>query len=460
MPDVLTHEDEWLSEIADGGGDPKVLTHEDEWYNYIANGGDKPKKITHQDEWLEAIAEGGGGGGGVTVEALTVTENGTYTAPSGKAYSPVNVEVSTQIETAPPRDVNFIDFDGTIVYSYTAEEFLALTEMPPNPDHTADGLTAQGWNWSLAGAKEYVTDYKLLWIGQLYITTDGKTHVYIELFKGRTSPYCGFSLNGTAVIEWGDGQTDTVTGTNVNTLINTKHDYAEPGDYVIKIDVTEGTAQLNADGSSAAILNNATANISGNAVYTRAVKKIRIGRNFVPGNYGLNYIYGLQDITIPTSFIIKSAQSANNCPSLTAIVAPNGSNSGIDNRACASMIAVSYPEQPVGTDAPIVTTGTALANVSISKNVTTMGNGVSFCSGMTELYIPKNVTSIGASAFRYCMGLAELHLTPTTPPTVANSNAFESIAPDLKIFVPSGSLAAYTSATNYPDPSVYTYVEE
>lgn len=35
----------------------------------------------------------GGGGGGVTVEPLTVTENGTYTAPSGKAYSPVNVGV-------------------------------------------------------------------------------------------------------------------------------------------------------------------------------------------------------------------------------------------------------------------------------------------------------------------------------------------------------------------------------
>lgn len=32
--------------------------------------------------------------GGVTVEALSVTENGTYTAPTGKAYSPVTVNVS------------------------------------------------------------------------------------------------------------------------------------------------------------------------------------------------------------------------------------------------------------------------------------------------------------------------------------------------------------------------------
>ena len=32
-------------------------------------------------------------GGGVTVIPLEVTENGTYTAPHGKAYTPVSVNV-------------------------------------------------------------------------------------------------------------------------------------------------------------------------------------------------------------------------------------------------------------------------------------------------------------------------------------------------------------------------------
>lgn len=36
---------------------------------------------------------GGGGGGDVSVISLTATENITYTAPSGKAYSPVTVNV-------------------------------------------------------------------------------------------------------------------------------------------------------------------------------------------------------------------------------------------------------------------------------------------------------------------------------------------------------------------------------
>lgn len=42
---------------------------------------------------LKEIIDNGGTGGGVEVESLSVTENGTYTAEQGKAYSPVTVDV-------------------------------------------------------------------------------------------------------------------------------------------------------------------------------------------------------------------------------------------------------------------------------------------------------------------------------------------------------------------------------
>lgn len=38
-------------------------------------------------------AGGGGGGGDITVESKSIDANGTYTAPTGKAYSPVTVSV-------------------------------------------------------------------------------------------------------------------------------------------------------------------------------------------------------------------------------------------------------------------------------------------------------------------------------------------------------------------------------
>ena len=50
------------------------------------------------------------------------------------------------------KDVNFYDYDGSLVTSYTAEEFLELSEMPANPTH--EGLTAQGWNWTLEDAQD------------------------------------------------------------------------------------------------------------------------------------------------------------------------------------------------------------------------------------------------------------------------------------------------------------------
>lgn len=61
----------------------------------------------------ESDSGGGEGGGDITVEALSVTENGTYTAPSGKAYSPVTVNVPSDFSTA---HVTFINSDNTKQY--------------------------------------------------------------------------------------------------------------------------------------------------------------------------------------------------------------------------------------------------------------------------------------------------------------------------------------------------------
>ena len=64
-----------------------------------------------------------GGGGGVTIEELNVTDNGTYTAPTGKAYSPVKVNVSgggsSDFTTAEVTVVNTLP-DDIPVYIYGA----------------------------------------------------------------------------------------------------------------------------------------------------------------------------------------------------------------------------------------------------------------------------------------------------------------------------------------------------
>lgn len=70
--------------------------------------------------------------------------------------------------------VNFYDYDGTLVATYTAEEFMKLSDMPTNPTHA--GLVAEGWNWTLEEAKAFVALHGGLDIGQMYHTEDGKSN--------------------------------------------------------------------------------------------------------------------------------------------------------------------------------------------------------------------------------------------------------------------------------------------
>ena len=323
------------------------------------------------------ITTGTSSGGGAVVQPLSVTTNGTYTAPSGvDGYSPVTVNVSGGGggEAVSRSDVNFYDYDGTLLYSFTTAEVNdSGFTMPSNPSHT--GLTAQGWNWTLAQLRTQLTAMptQAVDVGQMYITDDGKTRLYCRFEEGRLHPYLGIGLNGTVVIDWGDGSaTSTLTGTSLTDAQVADHVYASGGDYVITLTVTSGSAQIYGNSSITFLLRKSGSSSSYNSlVYSNSLVKVQLGTDIGIGNYAFNSCYSLASITIPSG-----------------------------------------------------------------------------------------VTSIGANAFNNDYGLGEIHFKPTTPPKCANSNAWTNLQTDCIIYVPTGSLSAYTSAANYPSSSTYTYVEE
>ena len=95
LPNPITRSEQYLAKIA--GAEPTLptpITREERYLAKIAgeNVDIPPAPITRTEQYLAAIVEGGGGGG-VEVESLSVTQNKTYTAPEGKAYSPVVVNV-------------------------------------------------------------------------------------------------------------------------------------------------------------------------------------------------------------------------------------------------------------------------------------------------------------------------------------------------------------------------------
>lgn len=424
-------------------------------------------------------AAGGGGGGDITVESLSVTENGEYTAPTGKAYSPVTVDVQAgDLPEAVAKDVNLIDYDGKILYSYTAAEFAQLSSLPANPSH--DGLTAQGWNWSLSDAKSYVAAYGMLWIGQQYVTSDGKTRIYIHLEPGRLAPYLelyvqanasGWLGTVVATVDWGDGTSATdysVTNTTAQYMAK-QHTYAAPGDYVITITYKTGTCRLVGAANGAYLLIKDSSTTSDPShVYRDAIRRVEIGSGITVASMSFRNCYRLRSITIPTGALESDwVNLFQNCTCLEGLVIPSGVTAINDSNIafCRSLRALSMPKSI--TSAGTSSAGTALYNclalpsVAIPPDVTIIGQ--SFCQGnhgLTRITIPAAVTSIGANAFAGCYGLAEIHFKSTTPPSISNSNAFSNVPTDCKIFIPAGKRSAYTGATNYPSSSSYTYVEE
>ena len=476
---------------------------------------------------------------GAVIESLSVTANGTYTAPSGvDGYSPVTVSipqptgtisitqngtvdvanyanaevnVSGGGEPTVKKQINFIDYDGTILHSYTSAEWTSVAALPSNPSHA--GLIAQGWNWTKAQIDAQLTAIPDgdIWVGQMYITDDGKTRIYIHLEESRLHPYLGICPNGTVVVDWGDGSaTSTLTGSSLMDVVTKDHVYASGGDYMITLTVSSGSFSFYGISNTTFLLRKdvtTTANV--HRVYSNAVRKVEIGINASIGDYAFRYCsrltavtipsgvtsigtyafagcYDLGSVTIPNSVTSIGTYAFSNCSILRSITMPNSVTSisnfvflscnglvsvtipngvmSINNSAfsgCNRLVSVNIPNDVMSIDKSVFINCVCLASVNIPNGVTSISNTVfSSCYSLGSVTIPNGVTSIAANAFYNCYGLGEIHFKPATPPTVENPNAWTGVPTDCKIYVPTGSLSTYTSAENYPSPSTYTYIEE
>lgn len=369
--------------------------------------------------------------------------------------------------SAERKDVNFYDYDGSIVASYTTTEFASLSALPANPSH--DGLTAQGWNmpsnWTLADAKTYVsTNGKADW-GQMYTTASGATEIDVEFTDpNRMSPIMSLAVNGTVSIDWGDGsEAETVTGTSLTTRVNTnRHNFPAIGKYRIKVTAVTGSWGFYCTTTYLLLYKNNSLNE--NRVYANCIKAIRIGAGCTSiGQYAFYYCASLASITIPNSVTSIGNNTFEYCYTLASVVIPSSVTS-VGQYAFAfsySLVSVILPNSLVTLDDRMFNSSYALVNITIPNSITTIYTYTfASCYALPGVTIPSGVTSIDSNAFSNCYGLGSIHFKPATPPTVAATNAFANLPTDCIIYVPTGKRAAYTSATNYPSSSTYTYVEE
>ena len=406
-----------------------------------------------------------------TLQQLATDLQNAYTAVSNKGGTvPTNKNsnnLATAISSIPPqtsveeKDINFYDYNGARVYSYTKAEFALLTALPDMPTHS--GLTSVGWNWTLAQAQTFLTNNDKLNIGATYSVTDGKTRIWFNLTNEWRTPYVGMYLNGEVDIDWGDGSAhSTLTGTSLSTLVETSHTYATGGDYLITIEVTSGSASVTGSYYTSQLFygGNSALGTTAQAPYLYRVKEIWIGSDFTFSTNAFKYMTGLTGIVYPRVNGDLTTSVFNGCSSLVVISNSNSGYMGI-NCATDTKLAIMQGDSTSSILGSGCFSGCKASSLPMTENIATIRNQAYMsCINLLKINIPAGVTEIQAQAFSGCFSLKEIHFRGTTPPTIAAATVFTNLPTGCTIYVPQGYLNTYTGTNNMPDPTVYTYVEE
>ena len=378
--------------------------------------------------------------------------------------------------------VNFYDYDGTILYSYTTADFLALSSMPKLP--TRDGLICQGWNYDIEDAKEYVEEYGNLNIGATYITDDGKTRLYIDVAAdGRKDVPLNVCLipegfepqapaaveadfdtivnDGRLIIDWGDGNIEEFEGCNYYQL---RHRYQEIGNYVISIATNEdyellfGSFEANSIGMTSenrSVMLNMNGGGDIGSLYAGMLKHVEIGNNVTRISNFAFVCCGLSSIVIPNNVTSIGVFAFGECHYLSSIVIPNSVTSISEGAfgGCTSLSSIVIPNSVTNINEGTFQDCILLSSIVIPNSVTNFGVEAFYnCDSFSSIVIPNSVTSIEECAFNHCSTAKYYDFSHhTSIPTIYTSDIFGNPQDNWYILVPSHLYDTWINEPNWCD---------
>lgn len=353
------------------------------------------------------------------------------------------------VEPVLSNDVNFRDYDGTILHSFSKDEFLALSALPELPKQK--GLICQGWNWSLGDAKEQVEYSGELEIGANYITDDGKTRLYITVpeSRKRITLYYYTMVGNHMVLNWGDGNEDE-QGSSTG-AISFVHEYQKAGDYVITLhSKTNKSFYFGNRSLNYSVLGNTSENTR---VYPNMLKKLEIGANVASLGYGgLQYCMSLRSISIPVSVTTYDVNSLRYCFALKYLVIPQGvkqlGNYSLAN--CYALNGVSLPYSLTTFVSYCLYQCFTLNQLTLPKYVTSINASTfGYCYGLSRFKVPAGITAIETDTFYRCTGVACYDFTDHSAiPSLATTFTLSVVA-DCKVVVPDQLYDEWIAATNW-----------
>lgn len=338
------------------------------------------------------------------------------------------------------KDVNFYDYDGTRMYSFTKEEFLALNEMPATHDREEEELVSDGWNWDFDEAKVHVETYRYLNVGAQYSSEHSAIfYITIDAFRNFSLSFA----NPRAVINWGDGIIESITTTSVT------HSYTEPGEYKVVVDVDNTTIIFGTNQASSL------------AAVTKLIADPTVCPRRIYYWGGLEYLCYLT----PKTGVTQTLTLPTYTPSLKFIVVPknvkidsftqylyslknviynclkNNSNNSISNAGIAGTVIC-----PNSTTTITCPKYSGVQKIIVSSGTTMQGQCIVQDYGLKLLVLPQTITNIANYSIQQ-LKCTKIVLHASVPPTITNSSFCE--ATDIKFYVPDASVDAYKAATNW-----------
>lgn len=390
------------------------------------------------DAKLQAIAvavQGKDNGGVMTVDEIP------------ERIEALNV-VKPEVE---PKYINFLDDDGTILYSWTEQELNEATELPPLP--TEEGWTYQKWTWTL----QEIKDNKFPMDVGVSRTPSNGASVRADCFfyeNDNRNVYIMFNAKNDIVdVDWGDGTVDSYTFDSQSYLsrrITANHTYVQSGRYTIYLTLRNKTGKISM------FTPNGLSEDSN--ILPSRIKLIALGKGYENiSGYDFYGMVALKRISLANDAInLDGGDWINGCRSLKCVCFPR------------SISPTSYPRTFYNTDAvehiilppnanPIqsqfITRGCSIKRFNVPRSMTLLPF-FSACTGLLFIYIPKSIKTVQSNAFSAIRKLQWIDFSdyddPKKIPTLQNTNAFSNTNPNTKLYVRNQEmLDAFSAATNW-----------
>lgn len=386
------------------------------------------------------------------------------------------------------KDINFYDNQGIRLYSYTLEEAnnndWSIPEAPISAEYPYNHWCVS--NEYLLSKRPFIQPFDIGLIrrstnqpgAKLWITIKTEVQKSIQLY---------INSAGNFTIDWGD-MTQTSGEATGSTDTPFAHQYTALGDYVITITTDNSDILL---GSLSASSSNKISMFGPCAVTTEynhieVLKQLEINERIVKLlPYALQGAINLEELNINNNNLDITDTVLCDTYKLKYLALPPAINQGLTlmssymqfNRVFqpfaennitsyslqSALLLDKLPESQGTTSIGAYAYSRTISDAHdtyIPEGVTSIGQG-SFQGRVncSKYYLPASLTSMAQLAFRQNPAVTDYYIKATTPPTLANANAFLGISNDCKIHVPQSSLNAYKEATNWSTYADYMVVD-